>query len=163
MKFVTLASKTMNFCEISKEDFNEWLGMGFVLWPHYKNKKNELKQEFNDILESPKETAFLCKDDKKLIAFINLSIRFDYVAGSTTNPVGYIEGIYVDPKHRKQGLAKELIKIAEQWSLKKGCKELASDAELENIDSQKFHKNLKFKEVNRTVSFIKTIDQHLLP
>ncbi len=148
----------MNFCEISKEDFNEWLKMELALWPDYKNKKDELKRELSDILESSKKTAFLCKDDEKSIAFINLSIRSDYAEGSTTSPVGYVEGIYVDLKYRKQGLAKRLIKIAEQWSFKKGCKELGSDAELENIDSQKFHKNLGFKEINRIVTFIKIID-----
>jgi len=159
--FVTLTNKTINFCEISKNDFNEWLELGIALWPDYKNKKDELKREFNDILESSKETAFLCKDSKESVAFINLSIRSDYVQGSGTSPVGYVEGIYVNPKYRKQGLAKELIKIAEQWSFKNGCKELGSDAELENINSQKFHKNLGFKEVNRTVNFIKTIDDGL--
>lgn len=151
----------MDFCEISKEDFNEWLELGVALWPNYKNKKDELKQKFNDILESSKETAFLYKDGKESIAFINISIRSDYVQGSNTSSVGYIEGIYVDPKYRKKGLAKELIKIAEQWLLKNGCKEVGSDAELENIDSQKFHKNLGFKEVNKTVNFIKIIDDGL--
>jgi len=151
----------MNFCEISKEDYNEWLELGVALWPDYKNKKDELEKEFNDILESSKKTAFLCKNENESIAFVNLSIRSDYVQGSSKSPVGYVEGIYVDPKYRKKGLAKELIKIAEQWSLKNGCKELGSDAELENINSQKFHKNLGFKEVNRTVNFIKIIDDRL--
>ena len=148
----------MNFCEISKKDFNEWLRMGLNLWPHYKNKKEELEREFSDILKSFKKTAFLGKDAGKSIAFINLSIRSDYVQGSKSNPVAYIEGIYVDPKYRRQGLAKELIKIAEQWALKNGCEELGSDAELENVNSQKFHKNLGFKEANKTVNFIKTIN-----
>ncbi|MFW6311622.1 MAG: GNAT family N-acetyltransferase, partial [Nanoarchaeota archaeon] len=110
---------------------------------------------------SSKETAFLCKDENDSIAFINLSIRSDYVQGSNTRPVGYVEGIYVNPKYRKKGIAKELIKIAEQWSLKNGCKELGSDAELENIDSQNFHRNLGFKEVNKTINFIKVIDNGL--
>jgi len=153
-------NKTMNFCEISKKDFNEWLTMGLALWPHYKKKKNELKKIFEKIIKSPKETFFLCKKkDNKSVAFINISLRSDYVSGSTTSPVGYVEGIYVKPEYRKQGLAKELIRIAEQWALKKGCKELGSDTELDNINSQKFHKNLGFKEVNKVVSFIKTIDK----
>ena len=151
----------MNFCEISKKDFNEWLKLGIALWPHYGGKKDKLEREFNDILKSTTKTAFLCRDGEKPIAFVNVSIRFDYVQGSSTSSIGYVEGIYVDPKYRKQGLARELIKITEQWVVKKGCVELGSDAELKNIDSQKFHKKLGFKEVNRTVNFIKIIDSGL--
>ncbi len=147
----------MDFCEISKKDFKEWLELGVALWPHYKDKKIELREEFINILESKNQTAFLCKKEEKLIAFINISIRFDYVEGSNSSPVAYIEGIYVEPKYRKQWLAKKLIKITEKWALNKGCKQLASDTELENINSQKFHINLGFKEVNRIVNFIKTI------
>ncbi len=149
----------MNFCEVSKKDFKEWLEMGFALWPHYKKKGDELKTILESIIKSRKQTAFLCKNnDNKPIAFINISLRSDYVQGSKTSPVGYIEGIFVKPKYRNQGIAKELIKIAEKWTMKKGCKELGSDAELDNTDSQKFHKKLGFKEANKIVSFIKTIN-----
>lgn len=120
-----------------------------------------MEREFNDILKSTTKTAFLCKDGEKPIAFVNISIRFDYVQGSSTSPIGYVEGIYVNPRYRQQGLAKKLIKIAERWVAKNGCKELASDAELKNINSQEFHRKIGFKEANRTVNFIKSVDSGL--
>ena len=92
------------------------------------------------------------------MAFVNLSLRRDYVAGAVSRPVAYVEGIYVEPELRHMGVARALIKLAEAWGKAKGCTQLASDVLLENTVSQAFHVAVGFQEVNRTVSFIKTID-----
>lgn len=146
----------MNFCEISKNNFEEWLSMGIALWPDH--KKNELEKVFREELKSNKHKHFLAKDeDGEYLGFINLSLRSDYVQGSSSSPVGYVEGIYVKPKYRKQGVAKELVRQAEKWAKKQECKELGSDTELINIDSQKFHKNLGFKKADVIVHYIRKI------
>lgn len=146
----------MNFCEISEDNFNEWLLMGIALWPHY--KKNKLKKIFRSELKSDKNKHFLMQNkDGEYMGFINLSLRSDYVQGASTSPVGYVEGIYVKPRYRKQGVAKELVKQAEKWAKKQGCKELGSDTELSNTDSQKFHKKLGFKKADVIVHYIRKI------
>lgn len=145
----------MNFCKISEDNFNEWLSMGIALWPH---AKKTLKKKFEADLKSDKYKSFLAQDeDGEYLGFINLSLRSDYVQGASSSPVGYVEGIYVKPQYRKQGVAKELIKQAEKWAKKQGCKELGSDAELRNTVSQKFHKNLGFKKDDVIVHYIKKI------
>ncbi|MCP4756688.1 MAG: GNAT family N-acetyltransferase, partial [Proteobacteria bacterium] len=55
------------------------------------------------------------------------------------------------------GIGKALIKAAEDFALKMGFNELASDAELTNEHSIAIHKKIGFKEVSRTVHFVKTI------
>jgi aminoglycoside 6'-N-acetyltransferase I len=50
-----------------------------------------------------------------------------------------------------------LIHHAEQWALEQGCIELALDALLENTDSHEFYQAVGFREVERTVFFIKPI------
>ncbi|MEK7462977.1 MAG: aminoglycoside 6'-N-acetyltransferase [Patescibacteria group bacterium] len=146
----------IKFCEISKKYFNEWVVAGVALWPHH--TKKEISKEFNKQLLLDKYKTFIGLNEKgDLIAFINLSLRSDYVEGSTTSPVGYIEGVYVKPEYRKQGVARSFIKIAGHWAKEYGCKELASDTGLSNIDSQKFHKNAGFKRVDTIVHFIKKI------
>lgn len=145
----------MNFSEISKDNFDEWVKMGIALWPHAKRR---LKKEFEAPLKTDTYTQFLAQNaDGEYLGFINLSLRSDYVQGATSSPVGYVEGIYVKPKYRKQGVAKELIKQAEKWAKKQGCKELGSDAELKNRVSQKFHTNLGFKKDDVIVHYIKKI------
>lgn len=130
--------------------------MVLALWPHCNRK--DLTKEFRSQLSSDKYKTFLAENRSgELTAFINLSIRNDYVEGSSSSPVGYVEGIYVKPEYRNQGVAKEFIKLAEKWAKKNGCKELGSDTELSNANSHKFHKNLGFKKANTIVHFIKKI------
>ncbi|MHB9019706.1 MAG: aminoglycoside 6'-N-acetyltransferase [Minisyncoccota bacterium] len=147
----------MKISEDLKKYFKDWVVMGVALWPHH--TKNEISKEFNkQLLASKYKTFISLNENNEPIAFINLSLRTDYVEGSKFSPVGYVEGIYVKPKYRKLGIAKSLIEAAEYWAKQSGCRELASDTALDNIDSQKFHKNIGFTKADTIVHFIKKIN-----
>ncbi|MBU1178653.1 GNAT family N-acetyltransferase [Patescibacteria group bacterium] len=147
----------MNFTSANKENFDQWLAMGLALWP--KHSVESLKKEFQEILENKNEKVVLCEDDNgEPIAFMNLSLRHDYVEGAFSKPVAYLEGIYVKDKYRHQGIAKEFIKIAEKWAKKNDCQELGSDALIDNLDSHKFHQKLGFSKANTIVHFIKKVN-----
>ena len=77
--------------------------------------------------------------------------------GCETSPVAYLEGWYVDADMRRQGVGTALIRAAEAWAREKGLNEFASDAELENIESQQAHVALGFHEVERVVLYLKTL------
>jgi aminoglycoside 6'-N-acetyltransferase I len=146
----------MKIGEITQNDFNEWLALALKLWPDY--SATEMQDILTEILDSDRETAFLMRDENgKAIAFVNLSLRYEYVPEATRSPVGYIEGIYVKDEYRHQGFGEELVEYAEQWALKQGCVELASDALVENTASHKFHVKTGFREAERTVFFIKQL------
>jgi aminoglycoside 6'-N-acetyltransferase I len=87
-----------------------------------------------------------------------MCLRIDYVEGSSSSPVGYIEVIFVEASHRNKGISKRLVKEGEGWSKSLGCRELASDTELHNKESQEFHKRIGFEEAGRIVFFIKEIE-----
>lgn len=84
---------------------------------------------------------------------MSLSLRHDYVEGAESSPVGYLEGIYVRPGHRKKGIAKELVQFAKEWAKNRGCTELASDCEIGNEASRAFHAKMGFAEANRIICF----------
>lgn len=84
-------------------------------------------------------------------------MRYDYVEGTKTTPVGYLEGIFIIEEYRNQGYAKELLAECEVWARSNGCKEFASDCELENTDSFYFHKAMSFTEINRIICFTKSL------
>ena len=60
-------------------------------------------------------------------------------------------------KFRHAGFAKELLRECEDWAKAKGCTEFASDCELENTESLKFHMAMGFEEANRVICFKKNI------
>lgn len=77
--------------------------------------------------------------------------------GTDSSPVGYLEGIFVKQEYRKQGYAKELLKMCEAWAKEKGCTEFASDCELDNDTSLRFHMSMGFTEANRIICFTKQL------
>jgi aminoglycoside 6'-N-acetyltransferase I len=71
--------------------------------------------------------------------------------------VGYLEGIYVAENCRGRGYARELLAACEIWAKEKGCREFASDCELNNTQSLNFHLKLGFSEANRIICFTKNL------
>ncbi len=142
--------------KVTHDDLNEWLDLTLKLWPDESHEERQIS--LTKILQSPREAGFIVRtEDGQAIAFMNLSLRYDYVSGATQSPVAYVEGIYVKDEYRKQGVGKFLIQYAQKWGLENGCVELASDALLENTASYDFHTKVGFQEVERVVTFIKKI------
>ncbi|MDH7639278.1 aminoglycoside 6'-N-acetyltransferase [Sphingomonas oryzagri] len=103
--------------------------------------------------------AFLARDgDGAPVGFAEASLRFDYVNGCATSPVGFLEGLYVREAARRRGIARGLVVAVEQWARGCGCTELASDALLENAVSQKVHRGVGFAETERVVFFRKSLE-----
>ncbi len=146
----------MEIIKVTLDNFSEWIDLALKLWPD--TSMQEMEESLRKILQSSREAGFLIKNEQEnVMGFINLSLRYDYVSGATQSPVAYIEGIYVKEQYRHQGVGQQLIQFAQQWGIEQGCIELASDALIENIISYEFHLKMGFQEVERIVTFIKSI------
>ena len=137
------------------QDRESWVSMAQELWPDA--TKSSLEQEFEAIQSSAQSDIFMAEVGSKATGFIHLSIRYEHVEGITNYPAGYIEGLYVDPHNRYYHIATDLVKQAELWCQQKGCRELASDAALDNHGSHIFHSKVGFQEVSRLICYTKTL------
>ena len=141
--------------EISEGNLQDLTELMLELWPEC-----EYDEEYRNclrIITESNETCYLLKNDQNYVAFIQLSLRYDYVEGTETSPVGYIEGIFVKPEFRKSGLAGQLMMQGEKWARQKGCRQYASDTEINNQVSISFHKKQGFTEAGRLVCFVKDL------
>ncbi|MCO7127219.1 GNAT family N-acetyltransferase [Sporolactobacillus shoreicorticis] len=144
--------------EIFKGTINQLdalINLELELWPHH--TREELLEETQKLLHSTNHVFYMIKRERAFIAFIHMSIRNDYAAGTVGSPTGYIEGIYVKPECRRNGVAHNLVEAAELWAKAKDCRQIASDTELSNQSGYSFHIGAGFHEVNRTISFIKDL------
>ena len=117
--------------------------------------ETELAKEFEELIRSEDCALFLLSIEDRPAGFAQCQLRRDYVEGTTSSPVGYLEGIFVLPEYRSQGHARKLLAQCEQWARELGCKEFASDCELDNSDSLAFHLKAGFAEANRIICFTK--------
>ncbi|GAB2569118.1 aminoglycoside 6'-N-acetyltransferase [Spirosoma areae] len=146
----------MRIEEVAEGDFQDWQRLALALWPD--STEAEMQEVLNEIYQAPKQAGFLVRDGQgTAIGFMNLSLRVDYVPGASQTPVAFVEGIYVVPGCQQQGVGRALIGRAEQWAKEQGCTELASDVLLDNTLGAAFHERVGFEEVERTISFIKSI------
>lgn len=134
-----------------------WLDLRHTLWPDCPT--DEHLAEMQSVLDRPDKYAqFLAYEPGGQPAgFVEASLRTDYVNGTDSSPVAFLEGIYVAPPYRRQGVGRQLVAAVVSWARERGCSELASDAPLDNVVSHAMHAALGFEETERVVYFRKRL------
>ena len=138
-----------------KQDLEILANLAVQLWDE--NSVSGLIAEFSKMISNGKSQFFLKYENDIPIGFAQVQLRYDYVEGTKTSPVGYLEGIFIKEGYRNKGYAKELLVECEAWARCNGCREFASDCEITNIDSFRFHNAMNFTEANRIICFTKTL------
>lgn len=154
-----MAGAVMAIVEATADHLERWGAMRFALWPWDDAEEHGKEAEELYLAGHPDRAAFLVLDPQEVpCAFAEAALRRDYVEGCDTSPVAFLEGIFVEPTHRRSGLAKRLTDRVEAWGREKGCSELASNALLDNVASHAFHAASGFMETERLVYFRRMID-----
>lgn len=137
------------------EDLPRLTELALELWPD--NAVDTMYYDLGKFMTAKDGVFFLAYRDDTAVGFAQCGLRHDYVEGTSSSPVGYLEGIYVRAEDRKLGFAGQLLQTCEEWARGEGCTEFASDCELDNEDSLAFHLKLGFREANRIICFTKKL------
>jgi aminoglycoside 6'-N-acetyltransferase I len=125
------------------------------LWPHITEAEN--LAESAAMLAAADQAVFLAETPRgEPVGFAEVSLR-PMAEGCSTGPVGYLEGWYVRPAARHRGVGRRLMEAGEEWARSRGCTEMASDTELENVAGQEAHQRLGYDIVARLVAFRKPL------
>ena len=130
-----------------------WLQMRMALWTDA--TADDHRGYMAVLLAQPERflQLMMYDENRQPVGFIEGSIRNDFVNGTESSPVGFVEGVFVVPAWRRKGVARQLFAAIGDWARARGCRELASDALLENESSQRAHRALGFEETERVVYF----------
>nr|WP_204217300.1 GNAT family N-acetyltransferase [Gordonibacter sp. An230] len=99
----------------------------------------------------------LFDDEGSPVGFAQCQLRRDCVEGTSTSPLGYLEGIYIDEARRRRRCGRTLLAACEKWAAECGCTEFASDCKLGNDESLAFHLSAGLVEAARVVCFAKRL------
>ena len=139
----------------TKSDARILAELAIQMWKD--NTVIDMEKEFEELITNGNAVCFIKYVDDKAIGFSQCQLRNDYVEGTETSPVGYLEGIFIAQEYRHCGYAKELLGECEKWAKGKNCSEFASDCELDNENSLNFHIAMGFEETNRIICFRKDL------
>lgn len=145
----------MRIQKATVEDGEVLAGLAQLLWDEHDQER--LADEFVKLLNDKEAACFLAYEAEVPAGFAQCQLRRDYVEGTASTPVGYLEGILVRPEFRRHGLAKQLLQACQCWAREQGCIEFASDCELLNDASLEFHLRMGFSEANRIICFVKKL------
>ena len=142
-------------------DLERLADLCFALWPE--SPREEHHGELSALLENRTTPTlplvhFVAETpDHHLIGFLEAGLRSHADCCDTAQPLGYIEGWFVDASYRRQGVGRQLIAAAEDWARGHGCREMASDGYIHNLLSQQAHESLGYEPVSRSVLYRKLL------
>jgi len=141
----------------SGSDDRAWLALRSALWPDA--SENEHLAGMADAIARGHYVRLMVTPDRSAVGFVEASKRADYVNGTSSSPVAFLEGLYVVPAARRKGIARALVGSVVTWASQEGCSELASDALLDNLTAHLVHRALGFEETERVVYFRKALHE----
>ena len=144
----------MKIVKAEVKDASEVARLSLQLWPEHDIEEMEL--EFRELIQMDDAAVFLAMEGEA-VGFAQCQLRRDYVEGTQSSPVGYLEGIFVARPCRNRGYARALLAACQDWARARGCTEFASDCELTNSESLAFHLRMGFLEANRIICFTKRL------
>jgi aminoglycoside 6'-N-acetyltransferase I len=149
---------TIRVRPVVREDAAAWLRMREALWPEYEGgwHAKEIDEFLAGRSRMPLAVLVAVDDTDRPIGFVELFIR-PYAEDCETDRVAYLEGWYVEPDVRRQGVGRALIAASEQWGREQGCTEFGSDALIDNDVSAAAHQALGFVETVQIRCFKKNL------
>jgi aminoglycoside 6'-N-acetyltransferase I len=142
-------------------DRNQLLAMRAELWPEgsLEEHASELDATLGTGMSGtlPGTTLVSQDEDGALTGFLEVGLRSHADGCDTAQPVGFVEGWFVREAFRGRAVGKALMRAAEEWARGQGCREIASDTQVENEESQRAHAALGFQETDRCVYYRKDL------
>jgi aminoglycoside 6'-N-acetyltransferase I len=149
----TVGKSRLTVRHVIESDKAAWLEMRRALWPEDVDDDHsvEVTHFLKGDLKNPLAVLVAARSDEngnnpRIVGFAELNIR-PYAEGCSTDRVGFLEGWFVVPSARRQGVGSALVAAAEEWARAQGCTEFASDTLVDNDASAAAHQALGFEEV----------------
>lgn len=143
---------------LDAHDVPSWLKLRRDLWPEDSEAthRDEIERFLAARAREPQAVLLALDASEAVLGFAELSIR-PCAEGCRTDRIAYLEGWYVAPEARGQGVGRALVEAAESWGRKQGCTEFASDTQPDNEISRLAHRALGFENAGLVRCFRKVL------
>jgi aminoglycoside 6'-N-acetyltransferase I len=138
------------------EDHPAWAAMLARLHPHLDPNVALDELATTTRLDQP-YIGFLVFEGDRPIGMIDARER-NYAEGAPRLRAAYVEDLWVEPGHRRRGVARALLKAVEHWARDEGFDWLRSDALIDDRASHAWHEAAGFAEIERIAVFGKPLD-----
>ena len=127
------------------------------LWEECENELKSYQKGLKDALKKKTYFPFLAIENNEPLGYIECQFVYSHDEKFSFIPILKIDGLYVSKKHRREGVATNMLKYIEEFALSFGCEQISSNYYETNKTSEMFHKRHGFQTTNKLVSVIKNI------
>ena len=126
---------------LAPDDYNQWL----VLWDA--NNQGHINHEvtamtWRRLMENDQVRGLMALDDGKMVGLVHFILH--PVTGHI-KPVCYMQDLFVDPTHRRKGIARKLVSALAARGTSESWARIYWLAEAQNREAQMLYKNLGLK------------------
>ena len=90
------------------EDVPQLVSLAIQMWKSH--TVEDLTKIFCEHIRKGKNFIFLAISEEHIVGFAQCGLRFDYVEGTDSSPVGYLEGIFVLEEYKKKRLCERIVR-----------------------------------------------------
>ena len=150
----------MTIRPVCPADQPEWLRMRkllFVDWTEQQLAAELADYWNNSTIAGLRSAVFVAeREDGRLGGFVEVSLRpvVDCCRGS---PGAYVDLLFVEADQRRRGVARALVRAAENWAAEHGCRQIASDCDRDNLASLAAHLRMGYAPADDLLYFRKSL------
>ncbi len=105
--------------------------------------KNASDDSFNEVIHDPSSHLWVAEYEKEIIGFIAFSVRS---VVRKPHPILEVEELYVNPPHRRKGVAKEFFKKMEKLAKQKNYYMISLESDRDRTDAHAFYESLGYEK-----------------
>ena len=129
--------------EAAIDDFEGLVSLFQQLQPKVNIDKERVRSFYEEMISSDKHFGWIAIENGKIVGYIDVVLRtyhfsFEFVAR--------IETTIVDEKHRRSGIATELVKKCEDKAREMGCKVIELDSMLDREAAHTFYESCGYRK-----------------
>ena len=113
------------------EDAEILAALAIQMWTEH--DPEDLAEEFCELVMNDDAVCFVKYEEDKPIGFAQCQLRHDYVEGTRSSPVGYLEGVLFQPDTEKKAMPQSCCRHARNGQKKKAVPNLPAIASLTTL------------------------------
>ena len=155
MNAIKFFSRTCQLAGSSRDSLPRFIAkMRSQLW--LSSSVESHHSELEKFIEQKDFCGWIALEGQQHIGLAEAYVR-PFANGCTSQPVIFLEGVWVAPSYRQKRVGLESLTAVEKWARAKGIMEIGSDAELDNELSHLCHKHWGFEETERVIYYRKVL------
>ncbi len=147
-------SETLRIREMTPLDRAAWIEMYSDLFPD--RSVEAMGTEVDRVLHGENRAGYCAEQGDEMLGFAEYNLR-EFANGCVSQPVPFLEGIWVKETARGKGVARALVEHLFSIARAAGYREIGSDVLLDDASSSLMHDALGFEETERVIFYRKAL------